>query len=173
MQKILVIDDDRDMCLLLKKFLLNHGFNVSVAYSSKQALEILEVLKPDLVLCDFRLDIIDGKTVLLKIKQIFPSVPVIIITGYQDIKIAVEVMKLGAYDYITKPIIPGEMILTITNALKQQVTKPVHIIENPSGENNQAEKNDGDSDAEQQPVAASDGQYIFQQSRALTQIITR
>src|SRR4051794_26617849 len=123
MQKILVIDDDRDMCLLLKKFLVNHGFNVSVAYSSKQALEILEVLKPDLVLCDFRLDIIDGKTVLLKIKQIFPSVPVIIITGYQDIKIAVEVMKLGAYDYITKPIIPGEMILTITNALKQQVTK--------------------------------------------------
>ena len=69
MQKILVIDDDRDMCLLLKKFLTSHGFNVSVAYNSKQALEILEVFRPDLVLCDFRLDMNDGKTMLVKIKE--------------------------------------------------------------------------------------------------------
>src|SRR4051812_43253752 len=105
MEKIMVIDDDRDMCLLLKKFLTNNGFNVSVAYNSKQALEILEIFEPDLVLCDFRLDINDGKAMLVKIKAVFPNVPVIIITGYSDIKIAVEVMKLGAFDYITKPII--------------------------------------------------------------------
>jgi two-component system, NtrC family, response regulator HydG len=163
MQKILVIDDDRDMCLLLKKFLTNHGFNVSVAYNSKQALEILEIFKPDLVLCDFRLDMNDGKTMLVKIKDIFPLVPVIIITGYSDIKIAVEVMKLGAYDYITKPIIPGEIILTITNALKQEVKKPVHVIE-------ATEVTTPGNEAPPQDIVP-ESQYIFHQSPALRNII--
>jgi two-component system, NtrC family, response regulator HydG len=163
MQKILVIDDDRDMCLLLKKFLTNNGFNVSVAYNSKQALELLEIFEPDLVLCDFRLDINDGKTMLVKIKDIFPFLPVIIITGYSDIKIAVEVMKLGAYDYITKPIIPGEIILTINNALKQEKKQPVHVIE-PSAEPH----NEKTEEAKPEAVAS---QYIFEQSPALRRIV--
>lgn len=119
MQKILVIDDDRDMCLLLKRFLDTRGFNVSLAFNSKQALEILELTEPHLVLCDFRLDNNDGKTMLLRIKEIYADLPVIIITGYSDIRIAVEVMKLGAYDYITKPIFPDEILLTINNALNK------------------------------------------------------
>ena len=118
MQKILVIDDDRDMCLLLKRFLSKHGFEVIEANSSKRATELLESTEFDLVLCDFRLDGADGKTMLVRIKEKYPNVPVIIITGYSDIKIAVEVMKLGAYDYITKPLFPDEIILTIRKALE-------------------------------------------------------
>src|SRR5688572_13003958 len=119
MQKILVIDDDRDMCLLLKRFLTKHGFEVLEANTAKKATELLDTIEFDLVLCDFRLDNTDGKTMLIKIKEKFPHLPVIIITGYSDIKIAVEVMKLGAYDYITKPLFPDEIILTIRKALEK------------------------------------------------------
>ena len=117
MQKILIIDDDRDMCLLLKRFLSRHGYEVAEVYSGKKALEMAEEFKPDLVMCDFRLEDMDGNTVLVKMKEKFPAVPFIIITGYSDIKTAVEVMKLGAYDYVTKPLIPDEILMTIRKAL--------------------------------------------------------
>jgi two-component system, NtrC family, response regulator HydG len=116
------------------------------------------------VLCDFRLDMIDGKTMLVKMKDLFPFMPVIIITGYSDIKIAVEVMKLGAYDYITKPIIPGEIILTITNALKQEVKKPVHVME-------ASDFSTAKEEEETVDPAEANGQYIFNQSPALKNII--
>ena len=60
MQKILVIDDDRDMCLLLKRFLTKHGFEVLEANTAKKATELLDTTEFDLVLCDFRLDIRSG-----------------------------------------------------------------------------------------------------------------
>ncbi len=173
MQKILVIDDDRDMCLLLKRFLSKHGFEVIEANTSKRAFELLETPDFDLVLCDFRLDGTDGKTMLIKIKEKYPDVPVIIITGYSDIKIAVEVMKLGAYDYITKPLFPDEIILTIRKALDQkdrgnniseQRNTPVtsHAAGNGSTE---------DKPETKQPNIIVSGQYIFGDSPAFKQIL--
>lgn len=118
MPKILVIDDDRDICLLLKRFLTKHNYEVAEVYAGKKALELMNSFTPDLVLCDFRLDDMDGTTLLVKIKEQLPEVPVIIMTGYSDIKIAVEVMKLGAYDYIGKPLFPDEILVTIKKALQ-------------------------------------------------------
>ena len=118
MQKILIIDDDRDMCLLLKRFLTRHGFEVLEAYNGKKALELLDETEPSLVMCDFRLEDMEGNVLLGKIKEKYPHLPVIIITGYSDIKIAVEVMKMGAYDYITKPLFPDEILVTIRKALE-------------------------------------------------------
>ena len=111
MQRILVIDDDRDMCMLLKRFLSRHDFEVNEALSGKKAMEILNTWEPNLVLTDFRLEDMDGKVILEKIKNMYPSVPVIIITGYSDIKTAVDVIKSGAYDYVTKPLIPDEILI--------------------------------------------------------------
>ncbi|MGE5521016.1 MAG: sigma-54-dependent transcriptional regulator, partial [Candidatus Dadabacteria bacterium] len=116
MQTILIIDDDRDMCLLLKRFLTRHNYEVLEAYSGKKALELLESTEPSLVMCDFRLEDMEGNVLLGKIKERYPHLPVIIITGYSDIKIAVEVMKMGAYDYITKPLFPDEILVTIKKA---------------------------------------------------------
>jgi two-component system response regulator HydG len=127
MQKILIIDDDRDMCLLLKRFLTRHGFEVLEAYSGKKALELLETVEPDLVMCDFRLEDMEGNVLLGKIKEKYPPVPVIIITGYSDIKIAVEVMKMGAYDYITKPLFPDEILVTIKKAL-EAATQTIPVL---------------------------------------------
>lgn len=120
MQKILVIDDDRDMCLLLNRFLTKRGYEVVEIYNGKKALEYISSDKPDLVLCDFRLEDMDGKQVLIKTREIHPSMPFIIITGYSDVKMAVEILKLGAFDYVTKPVFPDEILVTIKKALEQQ-----------------------------------------------------
>ena len=116
-QKILVVDDDNDMCLLLNRFLTRNGFEVSIAHSGSTALDWLKKHTPDLVLCDFRMDDMTGAELLVKIKEVHPSAPVIIITGYSDVKDAVEVMKMGAYDYVTKPLLPDEILITIRRAL--------------------------------------------------------
>ena len=71
------------------------------------------------MICDFRLGDRDGKDVLQELKSISPSVIVLIITGYSDIKVAVDVIKMGAFDYITKPLIPDEVLNVLNNALDQ------------------------------------------------------
>ncbi|HRO42705.1 MAG TPA: sigma-54 dependent transcriptional regulator [Flavipsychrobacter sp.] len=124
MSKILVIDDDNDMCLLLNRFLTRHGHEVSGTNSGKAAIEWMTKNQPDLVLCDFRLEDMTGAEILGKIKDTYPGTPVIIITGYSDVKDAVEVMKLGAYDYVTKPLFPDEILLTIKKALANDTREP-------------------------------------------------
>lgn len=130
MHKILVVDDDNDMCLLLNRFLTRNDYNVSSANSGQSAIDWMKKNKPDLVLCDFRLDDMTGTELLGKIKETHPEAAVIIITGYSDVKDAVEVMKLGAYDYVTKPLFPDEILLTIKKALTEEpqksfVAKPI------------------------------------------------
>jgi two-component system, NtrC family, response regulator HydG len=117
MNNILVIDDDVDICTLLNRFLSKNGFNVTTAYSGKTALESIINQVPDIVLCDFRLEDMNGSELLEKIKQTNPHVPVIIMTGYSDVRTAVSIMKLGAFDYVTKPLLPEEILLSLKRAL--------------------------------------------------------
>ncbi len=115
-KKILIIDDDLDMCVLLSSFLNKKGYETSAAHNAAKGLAKFNEEHFDIVLCDFRLGDKDGKDVLLKIKDIRPATVVIIITGYSDIKIAVDVIKHGAFDYITKPLIPDEVLNVIEKA---------------------------------------------------------
>lgn len=117
MTKILIIDDDIDMCQLLARFLKRSGFEAAFAVNGNKGIKAFQEDKYDLVLCDFRLGDKEGVDVLKEIKEINPQVPVIIITGYSDIKIAVNVIKQGAYDYITKPLVPDEVLALINRAL--------------------------------------------------------
>ena len=172
MQKILIIDDDRDMCLLLKRFLTRHGFEVIESYSGKKALELLETVEPALVMCDFRLEDMEGNVLLGKIKNIFPQVPVIIITGYSDIKVAVEVMKMGAYDYITKPLFPDEILVTIRKALEaasSQDTGAVHEKTKavPASVITSSESVPG----HKLPLIIHSGEYIFGDSEVFRQLL--
>jgi two-component system, NtrC family, response regulator HydG len=128
-QRILVIDDDADICLLLRRFLSKNGYEIAIAHDGATGLATLDNFVPDLVLTDFRLGDMDGATILLKIKERFPQVPVLIITGYSDIKVAINVMKQGAYDYITKPLFPDEILLTIKKALAH-ASHYIHPSEN-------------------------------------------
>src|ERR1041385_2243184 len=91
MKRILVADDDVDICMLLSAFLGKKGFDVSKDHSGKTMLKMLREYKFDLVLCDFRLGDMDGLDALLEIRKLDAMIPVIIITGYSDIKTAVNV----------------------------------------------------------------------------------
>ncbi|HUZ60628.1 MAG TPA: sigma-54 dependent transcriptional regulator [Hanamia sp.] len=124
-KRILIIDDDFDMCALLSRFLEKKGYATEVAHNGSKGIAKFNEFHFDIVLCDFRLGDKDGKTVLLKIKEANPKTFVIIITGYSDIKIAVDVIKLGAFDYITKPLIPDEVVNVIEKALANPVTDPI------------------------------------------------
>ncbi len=119
MSKILVIDDDNDMCLLLNRFLSRHGYEVIALNTGKAAIDWMKKNVPNLVLCDFRLEDTTGAELLQRVNEMHPEAPVIIITGYSDVKDAVEVMKMGAYDYVTKPLFPDEILLTIKKALSE------------------------------------------------------
>jgi two-component system response regulator HydG len=121
MKKILIVDDEINIGLLLSKFLTRNSFIVETATSGNSAMDYLAKQKFDLVLCDYRLEDTDGKAMLIKIKENYPSTGVIIITGYSDIKLAVELIKLGAYDYITKPLYPDEILNTINKAIETQI----------------------------------------------------
>ena len=141
--KILIIDDDLDMCLLLSRFLTKHGYQTDTAHSGNKGLTKFREGNFDIVLSDFRLGDMDGKDVLVEIKKENPATIVLIMTGYSDIKVAVDVIKLGAYDYITKPLIPDEVLNVLKNAALQSGN-----IYTPGGEqlnNKSFEKISGDA----------------------------
>lgn len=129
MKRILIIEDDVDVSMLLKRFLSKHNFEVSTAHSGNKGLSMFDEEQPDLVLCDFRLGDLDGMEVLSRIKERNYTIPVIIITGYSDIKTAVKVIKQGAFDYITKPLFPDEILLTIKRALESKDKSPAQPME--------------------------------------------
>jgi len=119
MKRILIIDDDMDMCNLLGRFLQKKGYETEASHSGGKGIAKFKESKFDVVLCDFRLGDKEGREVLKEIKNLDPYAIVIIITGYSDIKTAVDVIKAGAFDYITKPLIPEEVLNVIGRALQQ------------------------------------------------------
>ncbi|HYO20888.1 MAG TPA: sigma-54 dependent transcriptional regulator [Flavisolibacter sp.] len=176
MQTILIIDDDRDICLLLKRFLTRHNYDVIEAYSGKKALELLEETEPSLVMCDFRLEDMEGNTLLGKIKEKYLHLPVIIMTGYSDIKIAVEVMKMGAFDYITKPLFPDEILVTIKKALEapQDQRDPVRQERTPVSSSTVSRPQSSSSPVvleRDKPNVIVSGDYIFGDSTVFKQLI--
>jgi two-component system, NtrC family, response regulator HydG len=118
-KRVLIIDDDMDMCTLLSRFLARNGYDTDVAYSGQKGVAKFEEENFDVVLCDYRLGNMDGKEVLVSVKKLKPDTIVLIITGYSDIKTAIDVIKQGAYDYITKPLIPDEVLSVLNKALDQ------------------------------------------------------
>ena len=100
---ILVVDDDAMIGEQLERLFTHSGYKVTIANRAEQALELLEREDIDLVVTDIRLPGIDGVELTKRIAERWSDVPVIVVTGYGDIETAVEVLKLGASDYIVKP----------------------------------------------------------------------
>ena len=128
MKKILLIDDDTFICEILKKYLEKNNYSVNVAFSGQSANELLKKQNFDLVLCDFRLPDTSGLELLKKIKIQKPVTPVVIITAYADVKVAVQLMKLGATDYITKPIQQDELIILVNKLFEEKAPSTVTEI---------------------------------------------
>ena len=161
MKKILIVDDEINIGLLLSKFLTRNSFIVETATSGSSAMDYLSKQRFDLVLCDYRLEDTDGKEMLIKIKESYPSTGVIIITGYSDIKLAVELIKLGAYDYITKPLYPDEILNTINKAIETQIALNANLSES-------AIENKKNKSAKPQ---AETGEFVVGQSAASKDLI--
>jgi len=119
-KSILVIDDDRIILDSLREFLSLEGFQTDGAEALKDALARLREENYSLVITDVSLPDGDGLELLDIIRKEYPQTVVIVITGYGTIESAVRAIKLGAYDYLTKPIIDDELRLVVERAIKQQ-----------------------------------------------------
>ena len=121
-QRLLVVDDDQDICLLLSRFLEKRGYTVNTAGRKSVALALLKEHRFDLILCDHRLPDSDSLEMLTHFREGAPGVPVIVITGYSDVRIAVELMRKGAHDYVVKPLYPDDIVLRIEEALNHKLS---------------------------------------------------
>jgi two-component system response regulator HydG len=121
--RLLIIDDDPSFCSLLKTFLQKNDFEVSEAHTAREGLRAVYEEQFALILIDYRLPDLDGLELLKNIKKKYFHLPVIIMTNYANIRTAVTAMKLGAFEYVTKPINPDEILITIANALKSYEEK--------------------------------------------------
>ena len=142
MTRILVVDDERSIRNTLKEILEYEKFEVDVAEDGFEALEKLEKNRFDLVLCDIKMPKMDGLEVLDKIHKLDPDATVVMISGHGTIETAVEAIKKGAYDFISKPLDLNRLLITIRNAtdktrlvteakvLKRRVNKTYEMIGN-------------------------------------------
>ena len=115
-QSILIVEDDITYGMMLKTWLTKKGFQVASVSSISRAQKHLEAEHTDLILSDMRLPDHDGIDLLLWLSERRLSIPLIIMTGYADIQSAVRAMKLGAFDYVPKPVNPDELLKKISEA---------------------------------------------------------
>jgi two-component system response regulator HydG len=116
MKKILIVDDEISVCTLLTRFLSKNGYDAQSCTSGAEAMRLLKSEHFDIMLCDYHLQDINGKELFEKIQPLYPHIIVIFITGYADVRVAVDLIKNGAYHYLSKPLYPDEILKIINNA---------------------------------------------------------
>ena len=127
--RILVVDDERLIRWSLEQTLEKAGYDVETAEDGAAAIAAVRQEAPDLVLLDLKLPDIDGLEVLRQVKGAHADVPVVIMTAYADVGTAVEAMRLGAYDYVPKPIDFDNLAVTLRNALEtRQLRQQVELF---------------------------------------------
>lgn len=119
MTKILIVDDEARILLLLQSLLKANGYQVSTARDGEHALEVMAADPAHLVITDLRMAPMDGMTLFYRLKELYPNVPTILLTAYASVETAIEAMKGGAFDYLTKPFKVDEMLATVARAVKQ------------------------------------------------------
>ncbi|HMJ71597.1 MAG TPA: sigma-54 dependent transcriptional regulator [Cyclobacteriaceae bacterium] len=139
MLPVLIIDDDKDICLVLSRFLNKNNYDVDVANNGDEGLKQLRTKDYSLVLCDYRLPDMTGVDALRKIKLLRPQTAVIIITGYSDVKTAVETFRYGASDFVTKPLYPDELLVTIQETISKNEKRKAGEIPVNQSENGKTE----------------------------------
>ena len=102
--RILITDDEEEICSTLAEYLEDKGYEVFQATNGREALRLLKEVRPHLMLLDIRMPEYDGIEILRKVRQIDNQIGVIMITAFHDVNIAQEALKLGACDFVTKPV---------------------------------------------------------------------
>lgn len=122
MKSILLIEDDHTFSTIIERFLTKKGFSVLIAHDLKSGRKLIEESPIDLLLLDYRLPDGIGLDILPSLKEKGNSIPVIIITSFNDVRTAVKSIASGVYDYVLKPINPEELLMTINSALTSKVS---------------------------------------------------
>ena len=117
---VLIIDDDIKLCNVLSLVIKKAGYTTYTANDGRTGIEMLHKESPAVVVLDLRMPGMDGIEVLKQIKKISSETPVIIITAYSRVQSAVEAIKLGAYDYLSKPFDNDEIVFTVQRAIKER-----------------------------------------------------
>ena len=120
MNRILVIDDDVAFCKMLSSFLARNNYDMQTAYSAQSAKEVASQQSFDLFITDLRLPDDDGIDLMVTLLKLYPTTPVILMTGYSDVTTAVKALKNGASDYITKPLKPEEVLIVVANIINDK-----------------------------------------------------
>lgn len=113
---LLLIDDEKNYLLVLEALLLDAGYAVTALNDPEAALAFLDESEVDVIITDMKMPKLSGKDVLSHVKRDYPHVPVLVMTAFGSIESAVDVMKMGAFDYITKPFANDELLLSVQNA---------------------------------------------------------
>jgi two-component system, NtrC family, response regulator AtoC len=120
---VLIVDDERTLARAVKAFLGEAGYEAEVAGDGEQALELVQTLRPDVIFADVRLPGMSGIDLLRRIREFDSAIPIIIMTAYGTIEGAVEAVKLGAFDYMKKPIDLEELKLLADRARETAMLK--------------------------------------------------
>ncbi len=118
--RILVVDDELNICRSCAKILSRLDYEVNYALNGYDALKMMDADPFDIVVTDLKMSSLGGMEVLRRIKDIYPDTPVIVMTGYASVSSAVEVMKIGALDYLPKPFTPEELRSIIRQAIAER-----------------------------------------------------
>ena len=118
MSKILIVDDEPRILLLMQSLLKANGYTVVTANDGESALGIVRGGGIDIMVTDLRMQPMDGMTLFKEIHAIAPSMPVILLTAYASVETAIEAMKLGIFDYITKPFKVDDMVACLKGPRK-------------------------------------------------------
>jgi len=129
MSNILIIDDEKAIRKTLNEILSFEGFKITEAGDGEEGLKLFSANTYDVVLCDIKMPKLDGIEFLTKVSQVNPDVPVIMISGHGNIETAVEAVKKGAFDYISKPPDLNRLLITIRNAMdKNSLSKEARTL---------------------------------------------
>ena len=120
MRRVLVVDDEENIRLVLKTLLKRHGYDVEVAESGEAALAMVDVFGPDVILTDVRMPKMNGLDLLATLKAKQNPATVIVMSAYGSVDLALEAMKAGAYDYVGKPFKPDEIVLALRKAEERE-----------------------------------------------------
>ncbi len=123
MANILLVEDDLTFSQLLQGFLQKHGHVIDAVPDVKGCLKLLEQQAYDLLLLDYRLPDGNGLDIFVKAREKGSKIPAIIMTSFNDVRTAVKAIQAGAFDYITKPVNPDELLMLMSNALFQKQCK--------------------------------------------------
>ena len=116
MTKILIVDDEVRILILLQSLLKANGYETVTAKEGNEALDIVKKGGVDLMITDLRMSPMDGLTLITEVKALLPKLPVILLTAYASVETAIDAMKCGAFDYLTKPFKVDEMLATVKRA---------------------------------------------------------